>query len=138
MNHFRNCRESILADGSLGVPYLPEQPNEKLATTPGTPSPFFAGDLAQWAKILPPAVEPARSPDESFRKEFLPSHPPEQVGHFASPLSPLRERDLAALATWFHREDMYAIESDLNQMLLHLLPEPCWDEDAFDFLQEFL
>ena len=33
---------------------------------------------------------------------------------------------------------MYWIEADVNQMLLHLLPEPCWDEDAFDFLREFL
>lgn len=71
-------------------------------------------------------------------QEGLPSQSSERLGTFADPLSPLRERDLFALEGLFQRSDMYWIEADVNQMLLHLLPEPCWDEDAFDFLREFL
>lgn len=79
-----------------------------------------------------------RSQDDSFRKEFLQTQAPELVGNYADPLEPLRERDLQALAKWFYREDMLTLETDINEMLLHLLPEPCWEEDAFEFLSEFL
>lgn len=57
---------------------------------------------------------------------------------FAAPLSPLRERDLTALSKFFLRDDMLAIEADINQRLLSLLPEPCWEDGVFDFLKEFL
>lgn len=63
---------------------------------------------------------------------------PERVGHYADPLAPLKERDVVSLAYLFQRHDMYDIEVDLNQMLLRLLPAPCWEEDPFEFLQEFL
>ncbi len=63
---------------------------------------------------------------------------PERLGHYADPLEPLRERDLFSLANLFQREDIGDIEVDLNQMLLRLLPAPCWEEDPFEFLQEFL
>jgi hypothetical protein len=60
------------------------------------------------------------------------------LGSFAEPLSPLRERDFKALSDFFLRDDIYAIEADVKQRLLSLLPEPCWEENVFDFLQEFL
>lgn len=53
---------------------------------------------------------------------------------YAAPLSPLRERDILALAALFQRDDMYAIEADVKHKLLSLLPEPCWDDDTFAFL----
>jgi hypothetical protein len=82
--------------------------------------------------------ETERSREESFRKEFLQTQAPELLGNYADPLEPMRERDLEALAQWFHREDMLTMETDINQMLLHLLPEPCWEENPFDFLNDFL
>ncbi|MBF2027162.1 MAG: hypothetical protein IGS48_10405 [Oscillatoriales cyanobacterium C42_A2020_001] len=57
---------------------------------------------------------------------------------YADPISPLRERDIQALAVLFQRDDIAMIEADLTQMLLRLLPEPCWEEDGFEFLKEFL
>ena len=56
------------------------------------------------------------------------------LGSYAAPLSPLRERDIVALAALFQRDDMYAIEADVKHKLLSLLPEPCWDDDTFAFL----
>lgn len=56
------------------------------------------------------------------------------LGSYAAPLSPLRERDIVALAALFQRDDMYAIEADVKHKLLLLLPEPCWDDDTFAFL----
>ena len=64
--------------------------------------------------------------------------PREIVGNYADPLSPLKERDLLALAQFFERSDMRDIETDLAHMLLKLQPEPCWEEDPFEFLKEFL
>lgn len=75
--------------------------------------------------------------DGSICKENLPSLI-EPVGNYAAPLSPLKERDLNALAELFQREEMLAIEADLSQMLLRLFPEPCWEDDPFEFLHEFL
>lgn len=56
----------------------------------------------------------------------------------AAPLSPLRDRDVLALSEWFQREDMGTIEADVAHCLLVLLPAPCWEDDPFEFLNEFL
>ncbi len=56
----------------------------------------------------------------------------------AAPLSPLRDRDIAALGQWFDRVDMEVIEANLAHCLLALWPAPCWEDDPFEFLEEFL
>ena len=61
-----------------------------------------------------------------------------EISSFAAPLSPLRTRDIQALSELFLRSDIYAIEADVNQRLLALLPEPCWEDEVFAFLDEFL
>ncbi|WP_219904294.1 hypothetical protein [Stenomitos frigidus] len=61
-----------------------------------------------------------------------------EANSFAAPLSPLRARDTQALSELFLRDDIYAIEADVSQRLLALLPEPCWEDDVFAFLKEFL
>ena len=58
----------------------------------------------------------------------------DSLDSYAAPLSPLRERDISALAALFQRDDMFAIEADVKHKLLSLLPEPCWDDDTFAFL----
>lgn len=47
----------------------------------------------------------------------------------AAPIAPLRDRDMLELTSWFAREDMPDVEEDINKTLIHLFPEPCWDED---------
>jgi hypothetical protein len=61
-----------------------------------------------------------------------------EISSFAAPLAPLRVRDIQALAELFLREDIFAIEADVSQRLLALLPEPCWEDEVFAFLGEFL
>lgn len=63
---------------------------------------------------------------------------PEPTSAHAAPLSPLRERDIQALSAWFDRDDMAAIEADVDRCLLVLWPAPCWEDDPLEFLQEFL
>lgn len=64
------------------------------------------------------------------------STPP--LADHAAPLAPLRDRDQQALSDFFQRDDMREIEADVTQMLLQLWPEPCWEDDPFAFLQDFL
>lgn len=70
------------------------------------------------------------SPDAALTFESFRGH--------AAPLSPLRERDMKALSDLFQREDIFQIEADIADRLLHLLPEPCWEDDPFDFIREFV
>jgi hypothetical protein len=56
----------------------------------------------------------------------------------ASSLTSLRERDLTALIELFDRDDGDEIETDIHANLLWLIPEPCWEDDPFDFLREYL
>lgn len=57
---------------------------------------------------------------------------------YAPPLMPLKERDWRVLAELFEREDVDEIEADISNKLLFLIPEPCWEDDPFDFLREYL
>jgi hypothetical protein len=56
----------------------------------------------------------------------------------AAPLAPLRERDWAEIALLFDRQDSDEIEADVIKKLNTMHPEPCWDEDPYEFLSEFL
>jgi hypothetical protein len=50
----------------------------------------------------------------------------------------LRERDWTALIELFDRDDGDEIEADIHSSLFWLIPEPCWEDDPFDFLREYL
>jgi hypothetical protein len=63
-----------------------------------------------------------------------PSHPQTYAPVFTS----LRERDWKVLIELFDRQDSEDIEADINSNLLLMIPEPCWEDDPFDFLREYL
>lgn len=52
--------------------------------------------------------------------------------------SPVRDRDLRVLIDWFTHDGIGDIEADIRHYLRQLMPEPCWEDDPFDFLQEYL
>lgn len=62
----------------------------------------------------------------------------DDVNAHASPLMPLQERDLLALIDLFERSDSHEIQANIQQQLECLYPEPCWDEELFDFLKDYL
>ncbi|MFB2839090.1 hypothetical protein [Floridanema evergladense] len=70
--------------------------------------------------------------NKTTEKEYL------QVVSHAAPLSSLRERDLQALAEVFEPENAAEVEAELNHYLNLMCPAPCWEEDHFDFLREYL
>lgn len=51
---------------------------------------------------------------------------------------PLRVRDLQVLIELFNRNEIDAIESDILRNLDWRCPEPCWEDDPFEFLRDFL
>lgn len=55
-----------------------------------------------------------------------------------APLESLRYRDKTALNELFEQKDLEAIILDVVTNLLLLWPEPCWEEDPYEFLEEFL
>jgi hypothetical protein len=57
---------------------------------------------------------------------------------YAPPFTSLRERDWKVMIELFDREDSEEIEADIKSNLLLRTPEPCWEDDPFDFLREYL
>lgn len=57
---------------------------------------------------------------------------------YAPVLTSLKERDWKVLLELFDKENMDEIEADINTNLLLMIPEPCWEDDPFDFLREYL
>jgi hypothetical protein len=53
-------------------------------------------------------------------------------------LNSLRERDWEALTSLFDRDDSDEIEEEIKRKLVWLVPEPCWEDNPFEFLREFL
>ena len=91
-------------------------------------------------KVVPWKTTPApeagglwRSPEPDSSSTFS-----DFISSSAAPLAPLWERDIKALDVFFEREDMHDIETDVIRNLLARWPEPCWEDDPFDFLREFL
>lgn len=56
----------------------------------------------------------------------------------AAPQSSLNYRDVIVLDGLFLRDDMPEIAGDVDQMLGRIMPAPCWDDDAFEFLDQLL
>ncbi|MGF1459437.1 MAG: hypothetical protein ACFBSG_10470 [Leptolyngbyaceae cyanobacterium] len=59
------------------------------------------------------------------------------VSH-ASPLASLRPRDAAALDDLFEVEDLSDIQLDIHRHLARLYPEPCWEDEPYEFLHGFI
>ncbi|ADI64807.1 conserved hypothetical protein ['Nostoc azollae' 0708] len=55
-----------------------------------------------------------------------------------SSYSTLKERDWEALISLFERDDSDEIEAEIQSKLVWLVPEPCWEDNPFEFLREFL
>lgn len=56
----------------------------------------------------------------------------------AEPLAPLRQRDEQALEEIFEDAHVEEIIADICTRLKQLHPEPCWDDEPFNFLSGYL
>lgn len=64
--------------------------------------------------------------------------PPSPKSQPDSHLMPLRERDVEVLSNLFMQDEIEDIEADILHNLHQRYPEPCWEDDPLDFLQEYL
>lgn len=62
----------------------------------------------------------------------------ETLTFHAEPLAPLRQRDEQALDAVFEDTQIDEIIADICSRLQQLCPEPCWEDDTFEFLQGYL
>jgi hypothetical protein len=53
-------------------------------------------------------------------------------------LRSLTQRDVTAFLELFDRKDSDEIQADINKQLQKMHPEPCWEENPFEFLREYL
>ncbi|MGD1951469.1 MAG: hypothetical protein ACFB14_17755 [Leptolyngbyaceae cyanobacterium] len=58
--------------------------------------------------------------------------------HHADPLAPVRPRDEQALEEFFDDSQLDEIIADVHFRLKQLCPEPCWEDDPFDFLCSYI
>lgn len=57
---------------------------------------------------------------------------------FAPPMMSMHQRDRTILVDLFEREDMSDIQTDIKSQLGKLITEPCWDDDPYGFLSDYL
>ena len=63
---------------------------------------------------------------------------PKKTEVHAPPVEEFNERDWKILVELFERKDSDEIEEDIKTKLSWLAPEPLWEDESLDFLQEFL
>lgn len=58
--------------------------------------------------------------------------------HHASPIAPLRQRDSAALNDFFECDHIQEIALDIHRYLARTYPEPCWEDEPYEFLNGYI
>lgn len=73
----------------------------------------------------------------SVRKQVVQTSSSLDIGH-ASPLAPLRQRDSHALNEIFEIEHIQEITLDVHRYLARIYPEPCWEDEPYEFLHGYV
>lgn len=60
-----------------------------------------------------------------------------EISH-ASPLAPLRTRDSQALDDLFDVDNLQEMTLDVHRYLARTYPEPCWEDEPYDFLNGYI
>jgi hypothetical protein len=58
--------------------------------------------------------------------------------YHASPLAPLRQRDSQALENFFDSDRIQDVALDIHRYLARMYPEPCWEDEPYDFLRGYI
>jgi hypothetical protein len=102
-----------------------------------------SSELGHPVVVLPrrqllPHEEPLTNPWRNAKSLTQPRLSGPVLAEPAAPISPMRDRDLVVMLSWFESEDMAEVEKDVNYHLLLLFPEPYWEEDDWAFLYHYL
>jgi len=91
----------------------------------------------QQVPIYPVNTRRSRNPELPTTDSFDRTSTSVEVQH-ASPLAPLRERDAAALEEFFDHDRIQEVTLDIHRYLARMYPEPCWEDEPYEFLQGYV
>lgn len=120
-------------------PSLPEfTPSNRLHST--IPTLIGVEKKSGFLSFIGSGQEPWQYSWHSERREYQPENSSlmSPLAFHAEPLAPLRQRDEQALEAVFEEPQMEDIIADICARLKQLDPEPCWDDEPFDFLSRYL
>lgn len=133
---YRSCQDAISADNDNET----FQPTLALAAdgcpwpTVGVPgSGWKLGELLGYGARSVPPSPPHPAPCDSA---IVPTA--SYGADHANPLAPLRKRDSIALAEFFDKEDIQEISMDVHRYLSRIYPEPCWEDEPYEFLHGYI
>lgn len=72
------------------------------------------------------------------RKQALELTSPSLEVHHASPLAQMRDGDSEALDAFFDTDRIQDITLDVHRYLARMYPEPCWEDEPFEFLHGYI
>jgi|GEM_PF-1840753 len=127
LDHLPTNRISVTPEKAVGFVRQEEfaslpMPNAQ-PQAPSAPAQVYSTGLAD-------GVLPERPQIERTSRSLDVSH--------ASPLAPLRARDSRALEDCFEHEHLQAIALDIHRYLARIYPEPCWEDEPFEFLNGYI
>jgi hypothetical protein len=102
---------------------LRQSPPRRLFTE-SQPVPAYPTERVAIALLPPAEAIPTTSPSLA-------------IGH-ADPLAPLRPGDSAALEDLFVSDRIQEITLDVLQYLARTYPEPCWEDEPYEFLHGYV
>lgn len=85
--------------------------------------------------IQAPSVHPWQSACHEGQHDIYSLQP---VTFHANPLAPLRQKDEQALVEIFDDFQIEDILADVCIRLKQIYPEPCWEDEPFNFLEGYL
>ncbi|MEL6384022.1 MAG: hypothetical protein AAFQ89_16530 [Cyanobacteria bacterium J06626_18] len=74
-----------------------------------------------------------RASNSPFARRSERTSPSLQV-HHATPLAPLRDQDSEKLEALFEGEQIQDIVLDVHRYIARVYPEPCWEDEPYEFL----
>ena len=139
------------------VEQLPERLMDEGFISPGTDDSFFTSSPSILGRTEPqslrsssetsePLSYPAALPQNGMQRvdTGIPlvsrtqrTSPSLGVSH-ASPIAPMRARDSAALAEMFDGDRLSEITLDIHRYLARAYPEPCWEDEPYEFLHGYV
>ncbi|MEO0348512.1 MAG: hypothetical protein AAF282_00510 [Cyanobacteria bacterium P01_A01_bin.15] len=117
---------------------MPDYSSPKAIFSKGCPSPV---GVQQRSSEISSFVEPTNASWELTLRAYQPdlsSLLKKPVTFYAEPLAPLRAGDALALEEIFNDTQIDERLTDICIRLEQLYPEPCWEDEPYDFLKGYV
>ncbi|MEM1239308.1 MAG: hypothetical protein AAGI45_05655 [Cyanobacteria bacterium P01_H01_bin.26] len=117
---------------------MPDYSSPKATLSKGYPSPVR---IQQRSSERSSFVDPTKASRELTLRTYQPdlnSLLKKSVAFYAEPLAPLRAGDALALEAIFNDTQIDERLTDICIRLEQLHPEPCWEDEPYDFLKGYV